>query len=345
MSVAARRGGVINRAEQLILLTRLHAAGLTAAPFVVGGRLADVSVARTSGLALMGIGLHVFACALNDVVDAPHDLTNPLRRRSPLVTGALRPTGALAIAAAGAGAYALVGWAVVGSLFGTVAATAVLVVHGYTTVAQKTSRRVAPPVMDVLFGLAMGVPMFLAGPGTENLAVPAATVLLAGAFAVHVALLNMVGGNLKDLGPDIRSGLRTTAIVLGVSSDPNGTVRFTRRYCTVAYTAQALGGGFLVAAIAASGSTAPTGFAALVSVAAVLVTQSMAGRDLARCFAGARPPSMQGREPFIAANLCGWLVVATAVGGLNVLVAFVVALVVPGLGATVVQRRSGAGRA
>src|SRR5258707_34873 len=85
---AAKLGAVLQ-------LTRLRMAGLATAPYVVGGLAVHVQPRSLIGCWLLGLGLHSYACVVNDLADRRYDALNPDRSSSPLVTGAVSQDGAL----------------------------------------------------------------------------------------------------------------------------------------------------------------------------------------------------------------------------------------------------------
>ena len=300
----------LSRAEDFLVVTRLHAAGLTMAPFVVGigiGHPTNIDF-LVSGLA--AVSLHVFACAVNDVADLPQDRLNPSRGASPLVRGSMSPQSAVVIAATGALAYITCTIAITDDYHVRALYIAVLAVQAYGNVAQKKSRVVPPLGMDLLFGAAMAMPILLGCAATGS-SMSVAVVQIAVAFGLHAALLNAVAGNLKDLRPDLHASARTTALALGVRPGRSGCVRFTAQYIGLVSAYQSIACLMLLGSVVTSAS----GVTLLVGVLAIAVFEAWGAADLFACFAGRRPPSLRGHEPFIIANFAAWLAAVTVIAG------------------------------
>ena len=233
---AGRRRAPPRRLAAIARFTRFSAVGGTVLLPVLGAA-AVVPLPRPSlvaGLVAVAIAFHLFAYVVNDVVDLPVDRTEPRSAASPLVTGAMRPWQALAIAVAqvpiAAGLTALLG----GGAAGQAALAAGLVLLAAYDVWGK--RCPFPPLTDLVQGLgwaAMVVYGAVAAGGVTPLA-----WLLAAYVVVFIVFLNGVHGSLRDLANDHRHGVRTTAIVLGARPDPDGTPRVPGRLVAYAVALQ-----------------------------------------------------------------------------------------------------------
>ncbi|MEV6303135.1 UbiA prenyltransferase family protein [Actinoplanes sp. NPDC051861] len=183
-------------------LSRAGLAPFTALSWVVGAGTATEFVLMGAG----GLLLHAYACKVNDLADLDADRWAPARRDSPLVTGAVTPLRVtwwvlveLLVLAAGCAALPRDRWTAAGLL-------AVLVLTTWGNLFQKRSRAVSPLVVDHLFGIAVAAPLALGG----------GPVPLAIALWLHMVILNVTVGGIKDLDVDVRARARTSVQVLGV---------------------------------------------------------------------------------------------------------------------------------
>ncbi|MFF0234371.1 UbiA family prenyltransferase [Micromonospora sp. NPDC005254] len=183
-------------------LSRAGLAPFTALPWVVGAR----GAAEFALLAAGGLLLHAYACKVNDLADLEADRSAPARQTSPLVTGAVTPIRMtwwvlieLLVLAAGCAALPREPWTAAGLL-------AVLALTTWGNFFQKTSRQVPPLIVDHLFGIAVAAPLVLTG----------GPVWLALALWLHMVVVNVTVGGIKDLEGDIRAQARTSVRALGV---------------------------------------------------------------------------------------------------------------------------------
>jgi 4-hydroxybenzoate polyprenyltransferase len=168
--------------------------------------------AAVAGLLAVALCFHVYSYVQNDVVDLPVDRTQPSRARDPLVTGALRPWQALALALAQVPlALALDLW-----LGGGIGGAAVLIA-GFALMAVYNlwgKRCFLPPLTDAAQGLAWGsLALFgaIVAPGPPTLL----TAVVCGSGAGFILLINGVHGGLRDLDNDLAAGKKTTSIFFG----------------------------------------------------------------------------------------------------------------------------------
>ena len=185
--------------------------GSATSPGLAGGR-------QVALLLALAASFHVFAYALNDVLDLPIDRTEPLRAGDPLVRGAIRPRTVLGLAFVQLPVMAALGAALgFGGRGWTALAVAVACLAAYDRWGKSCP---LPPLMDGVQGvgwaalLATGVPG--AGPLTER------PMLAASLVVAYVLLVNGIVGPLRDLPNDFARGARTTAIVLGARPDGRG---------------------------------------------------------------------------------------------------------------------------
>ncbi|MFF4248741.1 UbiA family prenyltransferase [Streptomyces sp. NPDC001822] len=286
-------------------LTRVHAASAAAFVYPLGplvGSGGDVPLALLVAVALIGVLGHTYGCTVNDLADLASDRLNPARRRSVLVSGAITvgaARGALAVqlcAAAVLTAGALTAgdgarwpWILgVAALFGSIT---------LSNIYQK--RRIAHPLaMDALFGVNMGVPALLCCTvaASEDLA-PAALVALA--FGLHMALLNIVAGNLKDLEHDRSVGDDTTALRLGVRVTEGRHVLATVPYTVLVHLVLAAS----AAALLALATTAPApGWQRAVAAVVVVALQAVAACSVGNLLRRRRTVDPRGRELYLGLN-------------------------------------------
>jgi 4-hydroxybenzoate polyprenyltransferase len=288
------------RVLALVLLLRSRLAGLAAYPFVLGGLLAGTASPTESAiLFLMGVFHHSFACVLNDLADADDDRSNPTRSSAPLVAGSFTTTSAIGLAC-----FILLGFVTITGLW-TQPAPAVLLLAGllglaaYGNLYQKRSPRVSPVVMDHFFGLMMSLPIVYGTLATHG-SLPVPGVCIAVAFSLNMALMNCVGGNLKDLDSDHATGARTTALEMGVR--PSGIARvyrYSRGYVRYCYGLAIAGSMSLAVVGLTSGSASSSSALVVVSWLMVVAGSVWVIVDLAGLFHHRRRPSATGSEPYI----------------------------------------------
>lgn len=198
----------------------------------------------------------------------------------------------------------------------------------YGNTYQKTSRRVPPAVMDLLFGVLLGLPVFASAiafgaPITPEL------VGLSVAFGLQSVLLNAYCGNLKDLAYDLPSGWRTTAITLGVRVASDGYFTFSwpyRAYLLAPQIISVFALGLVVAGVASGsrGALSWVGPAAVV-VLSVVATASVFSRlwpsaafrrRIQELDSGSRSYTRSiSRPPFIFLNVASFVLAAALLSG------------------------------
>ena len=174
--------------------------------------------------ALLGVGMcfHIFAYVLNDVIDLPIDRTQALRQTDPLVRGTIRPWQALAVAVVQIPlTIPLTMW-----LGGGVAADVALLAGfaGLTIYNLWGKRNRVPPITDAVQGIAWGSLAIYAAyalGGAPNVL----TWVVAAYGAGFILLINGIHGGLRDIGNDLVSGARTTAIFFGARPTSGGPPR------------------------------------------------------------------------------------------------------------------------
>jgi 4-hydroxybenzoate polyprenyltransferase len=217
----------LRRAWSIVLtvdrFVRIHFVGFASMLCLLGAASVTPAIEARSLAALVAVALcfHVFSYVLNDVIDLPIDRTQPLRRRDPLVRGAIRPGQALAFAllqiplsfavllAAEAAPFAFL------ALGGGYA--------GMTAYNLWGKRCPVPLLTDAAQGLGWGS-LALVGAGLEAATPPPLAILVCAYGAGHIFLINGIHGGLRDLDNDLAHGSRTAAIFLGARPTPSGPV-------------------------------------------------------------------------------------------------------------------------
>ncbi len=303
-------------------LTRIHAASAAAFVYPLGPLVAaggDVSPALLIAVSALGVLGHTYGCTVNDLADLESDRRNPARQSSILVSGGISIHGArIALVVQLALAVMLTIYAAAVGESGwhfTIGMTALFASVTASNIYQK--RRVAHPlVMDLLFGVNMGGPAVLCCAMTSSSDLTPAW-LVAVAFGIHMVLLNVVAGNLKDLEHDRAVGDDTTALRLGVRLTDSGRVIPTPSYLLL-LCVLLLGS---VASLLGLVLTAPSpGGHRAVASAVLLALQGMAGHTLWTLVRQARAVDPNGRERYLGLNFFSlmvacflWAPVATAV--------------------------------
>lgn len=120
--------------------------------------------------------------------------------------------------------------------------------------------------------------------------------------------LNAVGGNLKDLRSDARTGFLTTALRLGVRPDGERLV-FSKAYRRFLYAVGVLTVPFVAwATVLARGRHGTVVDVAAATVVTTLLVALQA--DIHRLATGRRVPAARGREPFFALGVAAVVVAA-----------------------------------
>lgn len=289
-------------------LLRLHTAGWEVFVFLLGplvvGDLDDIGTITT--LAVLGVLISSFIFVLNDLADLPRDRLDPGRQRSPLVSGEIGEPIALALSCGLPVAMwfliALDGWTRAANL----AFSALLGLGVYLDVFQKTSRRLPPLLLDVLFSVAMAGPVVV-GVAAVRRPITLTIWLLAASFLLLCLALNSVSGNLKDIASDLRTGFRTVAVSMGVRLEGERVV-FSPAYRRYVHGLGVATGLVTVttAWVATDGWVRALVTALVAAMAAAIVL------DLHRIVSGARPPSRRGRDRYFAFGMVQIVVIAAA---------------------------------
>lgn len=295
-------------------LTRIHAAGPAAFVYPLGPLVAaggDVPPALLVTVTGLGVLSHTYGCTVNDLADLESDRRNPTRRTSVLVSGAVsigRARIALAVQLAAAAALTVAAAPADDARWAFVVGTAALFVSITVSNACQKRRIAHPLAMDALFGVNMGAPAVLcclvAAPG-----VSLSAGLVASAFGIHMVLLNVVAGNLKDLEHDRAVGDDTTALRLGVRLTETGRlVRPTPSYLMLIRVLMAASAASLLALVLTA--PAPPWQQASASVA-VSALQAVAAHSLWALTDQRRAVDPKGRERYLGLNFLS-LMVASA---------------------------------
>ncbi|MFF4248738.1 UbiA family prenyltransferase [Streptomyces sp. NPDC001822] len=215
-------------------LVRLECLPMLSAPFLLG---AAVSPDGLSASALLwfgaGAALHGLSCASNDIADREFDARDPKRAGRPLTSGRLPLPHAVTLSVALGLVFALAVLTV--SSARPWLLWCVLLVTVWGNIRQKRSS-LPSPVFDLLWGASVAAPLVAFTPQ------PSAGLLsTAAALALVVSAFDVAGGDVKDLAVDLRAGLRTSGIALGLRDSPAGVT-------TSAAFGAAMAGGYAVVA-------------------------------------------------------------------------------------------------
>jgi 4-hydroxybenzoate polyprenyltransferase len=212
---------VRRRVLQLDQFVRLHFFGFTSLLVLLGAASIEPAPRGPTLAVLVALAasFHVFAYLQNDVIDLAIDRTQPLRQHDLLVTGAIRPGVALAIAHAQLPiSLALVWWADAPRL----AYGVVVVGFALMTIYNLYGKRCpVPPITDFVQGLAWGS-LAILGALVAGGRVTATTLVPAAFGTGFLFLINGVHGGLRDLANDLRCGMKTTAILFGATPVGDG---------------------------------------------------------------------------------------------------------------------------
>ncbi|MEZ4512520.1 MAG: UbiA family prenyltransferase [Chloroflexota bacterium] len=191
-------------------------------------------------LLLLALGFHAFAYILNDVVDLPIDRSQPSRAAYPLVAGRISPLFAILIAGLMVPLTAVyihlhthqpaaVGWLLL----------AFLCLAIYDVWGKKTA---VPPLTDLIQGIGWAA-LLLAGASTIGQPNPL-TWLTAAVVVVYILLVNGINASLRDVANDVAHmaahGVVTTAVYLGTTPNPDGSLRIPTRLRLYALACQAV---------------------------------------------------------------------------------------------------------
>lgn len=192
-------------------------------------------------LLLVALGFHAFAYVLNDVVDLPIDRTQPSRAAYPLVTGRISPQFATLLAGLMVVSTAVylhrlhphqptpVAWLLL----------AFLCLAIYDVWGKKTA---VPPLTDLIQGLGWAA-LLLAGAAASGQPNPL-TWLTAAVVVVYIVLVNGINASLRDVANDVAHmaahGVVTTAVYLGTTPNPDGSLHVPTRLRVYALAGQAV---------------------------------------------------------------------------------------------------------
>ena len=198
---------------------------------------ANVAGFQLCGLLGVALAYHIFGYVLNDVIDLPVDRTEPQRAAYPLVRGTIQPGQALAIALM----QVPLALALTALLGGTGAAYVALGLSFALAAAYDLwgKRSPWPPLIDLVQALSWAAWMLygaLIVGGTPT----RLTGVLAGFIIVYILMVNGVHASLRDLPNDLRRGMRTTAILLGVRPTEAAGIRLSVRLKLYVLLLQAL---------------------------------------------------------------------------------------------------------
>ncbi len=227
-------------------LVRLHAVGFLALWPLLGAVSVGVewNWSLVLGIVAICVSFNTLGAVLNDVVDLPVDQTEPLRRHSALVRGAVSRSTALALALFQIPIMVVLHRAFgFDDLFLSLLLTAALAMIVYDL---RSKRCLVPPLIEVseascgallvVWGACIGRSEF--GVGGIS-ALPEQTWLLALASAVFILFINAVHGGLRDLENDAAHGQRTTPLWLGCRW-VGGSRRISTAFAGYAWSLQSL---------------------------------------------------------------------------------------------------------
>ncbi|MFG2236586.1 UbiA prenyltransferase family protein [Streptomyces sp. NPDC048723] len=274
-------------------LVRLECLPLLSAPFLLGAAVSPTGSSVTAYAWFgAGLALHGLSCVSNDVADRKLDARDPRRANRPLTSGRVPVRHAVALSLLLGVVFALAVLALPSEhpalLWGSLALTI------WGNIRQKRSS-VPTPVSDLLWGMSVAAPLlaFTPSPTVAHVATTAALALVVTAFDV-------AGGDVKDLDTDLRGGLRTSGIVLGLRPTPHGITTSAAFRLTMTAGYAAVGTLCMTALIAAS-----AGFPLLLAALAALLagTLPLARHTVARVLAPGGRSVLFLLGPF-AALLC-----------------------------------------
>lgn len=230
---------------------RLSALGGTFALVAAGAATADrrPSLPTTGGLAGMAVLFHSFAYITNDVIDVEVDRSEPRRASTPLVTGAVPPLVALALAAIAAAGSIAIATHLAGPAGGLTASAAVAGLAVYDVWGKRCPW---PPATDFVQGVGWAALVITAALGSGD--ATAGTWWLGAATVWFILLANGVHGALRDIDNDARHLVRSTALWAGASSNPDGSIFLPRLLRTHAFVLHWLTSASILASMFAAGA-------------------------------------------------------------------------------------------
>lgn len=204
-------------------LTRANSAPTAALPTGLGAIAAGFGSGSIVAAVTLGAAVHACANIVNALADVEQDRADPRRRGEPLVSGALTAHQALLLALI---LLLGIGPAAVALLERPAASITYLAIVGlyiYANLFQKRSAYISPIAMDLAFGVVVAGPIAIVASSSGELP-PVALVLLTCSMVLQIAASNVIVGTVKDLECDLRYGVRTSAIELGVRPGDHGPV-------------------------------------------------------------------------------------------------------------------------
>lgn len=205
------------------MFIRLAAFGFTGIlPFLgVISVQSTLTYSQSLGLFAVAFFYHNYTYVLNDLIDLPLDRTEPLRAHYPLVRGSVQPKYALIFVCLQLPAlFVVAGWlGAEGKAFLALCISLSLITL-YNVGSKYTP---FPLAMDALQGMAWGS-LVLFGAFVCARQASGLTWILFFIITVYILLVNGVHGSLRDLENDLRSGAKTTALVLGARPRQKGAI-------------------------------------------------------------------------------------------------------------------------
>ena len=203
---------------------RLDSAPLTMGAPVIGAlvRHPTLPAWHIAILAAIGLSAHVFGFVLNDVIDWELDQENPAQRGKPLLRGFVARSTAAGIALAQIPVSLLMSLLL--PHYTRTSSLLLLSAFGLAAVYDVFGKRLRrfPPMADLSLGASEGV-LLIWGAVASRGSVTTLVVLVGLCLGMQMTLVNILM-SLKDLGPDLAFGARTTPIWLGVRVGSKGEI-------------------------------------------------------------------------------------------------------------------------
>lgn len=220
-------------------LIRFHFFGFSSSVALLGVAAVNGTPSLRQLIAVLGatFAFHVFAYVQNDVIDLEVDRTQALRQDDLLITGRVAPSHAMAAALLQLPVSLLLVW-----WGGAPYACSLVVLAGFAlmTIYNLYGKRCPfPPATDMIQGLGWGT-LALMGALVAGGRLSWLAVLAAAHGAGFLFLINGVHGGLRDLGNDLRCGMKTTAIYYGAQPLPGGGALSSRGVQRFAWLALAV---------------------------------------------------------------------------------------------------------
>jgi 4-hydroxybenzoate polyprenyltransferase len=199
-----------------IRLGRLHIASVGAFPYLIGYTMHGYRPgAQVALFWCCGLTMHALGCSVNDIADHRTDAIDPSRQATPLVSGSTSVRQAVAFSVLMALLAVATAYLALGLSLGLGVMFILLIVNVYGNAMQKRFRGIHVYLMDWLFGVLMATPFLLAS-ALAGASLTPGPVLVAASFACFSSMVNVIGGNLKDLEHDYRNHIPTAATQFGV---------------------------------------------------------------------------------------------------------------------------------